>query len=150
MSQQRPPSCRELGIPDNVRDWTAADKAKFNAGTHAWLDAQNEPPADGVAVVDLTAGSPTYGKATIHSRQDIDRRRALPMTHIRTRTRARSALRPGRPSCTRRSSSSRASASSGTDPSDDPEPGEARQLSLLAGHDRRLADSLSRIGAVVA
>src|SRR5437763_12753658 len=64
----------------------------------------------------------------------------------RTTIRARSSLRSGRPSCTRRSSS-RASASSGDSESDSDGPPLGR-LPLLAGPDRLLANSFARLGVI--
>src|SRR5438132_471441 len=62
-----------LNLPASEGDYTPADWKKHNAAIYAWLDEQNEPPADGgIEIVDLTAGSPTFGQATITTSEEID------------------------------------------------------------------------------
>jgi hypothetical protein len=145
----------EQGIPRDVTKRTPDERRQVTAKQIELADRafDENPEAEFV--------SPgNNGKVTAATKQEIDlglagerdrivrheprHRRAAPVVR-RTRTRARSSLRSGRPSCTRRSSS-RASASSGGAESDDPEP--EPRLPLLAGPDRHLVDTFARLGVI--
>jgi hypothetical protein len=133
---------RRLNLPSSTDDYTRADWAKHNAAVDAWFETQNEPPSDGsIEVVDLTADSPTFGQATIVTRQARDRTPRRQSIGIRRRT-CTGRRRPG-------GRTARSTASSGGAESDSDGPGERpRRLLLLGVRDRRLADSLARIAGV--
>jgi hypothetical protein len=121
-------SIRRLGLRPDPKRWTPAEKAAFKRVFTAWFDRW-EP--DGDCVLDV---SPQNVLALAYAEPP----------RVGIRVRARSTLGSRRPSCTRRRSSSRSSSSSG-EPSDSSEPPLGR-LPLLAGRDRLIAASLSRIG----
>jgi hypothetical protein len=65
---------KRLDLPAKSEDYSRDDWKKHNAATNEWFEKQNEPPPAGaVEVVNLTAGSPDFGRRTIMSRNEIDR-----------------------------------------------------------------------------
>lgn len=149
-----------LGLPRDMRSWTDGQRALGRAANAAWFDGW-EPEGNFVVSCDFKetddgelVPAENWGEITPMDYPSLPTYSCRPSCARRTvakiRARARSGLRGGRPSSRRgAASSSRSSSNSCSDSEGESEPGEARPAAfLLAGPDRLLADTFSRLGVI--